>query len=296
MGNPRLRRLRKAAVGFVVVYGVIAMTLAGCADRLILYPSREAIEVPGAARLEIPGPAGPVEVWTMRSPRALSQEPEAFVLEFVGNASRAEWSVPLIAGQWGERPVEVWAVNYPGYGSSAGDAKLKSISPAGLAVFDALKVHAGARPIFVSGHSIGTAAALSVAARRRVDGLVLQNPPPLRQLIIGKFGWWNLWLAAVPVALHVPGELDSLENGRHIHAPAVFVLGDADTLVPPAYHQKVVDAFAGEKQVIHIPDGGHNDPVYGASAVRLEASLDWLWAKARTPKDASTAASVRAGK
>jgi len=44
-------------------------------------------------------------------------------------------------------------------------------------------------------------AALSVAARRPVAGLVLQNPPPLRQLIMGHYGWWNLWLVAGAVVL-----------------------------------------------------------------------------------------------
>jgi uncharacterized protein len=283
MGKPKLRRLKKSALTFLVVYGAVAMILAGCADRLILFPSREAIGVPGGKRVEVPGPQGMVEVWTMRSPGAASHEPEAFVLEFVGNASRAEWSVPMTAEAWGQRPVEVWSVNYPGYGGSAGGAKLKSISPAALAVFDALKARAGGRPIFLSGHSIGTAAALSVAARRPVSGLVLINPPPLRQLIIGAYGWWNLWLAAAPVSLQIPEDLDSMKNAGNVKAPAVFILGDLDTVVPPAYHMKVVNAFAGEKQLIHIPDGGHNDAIpSGPLARQHDNSMDWLWSKAVT--------------
>ncbi|MDB5299444.1 MAG: hypothetical protein JWO87_1107 [Phycisphaerales bacterium] len=284
MGKPNLRRLRKSALIFLVVYGAVAMILAGCADRLILFPSQDVIGVPGGKRVEVPGPQGMVEVWTMRSPGARSREPEAFVLEFVGNASRAEPCVPMTAQLWGERPVEVWTMNYPGYGGSAGGAKLKSISPAALAVFDALKARAGSRPIFLRGHSIGTTAALSVAARRQVSGLVLINPPPLRQLIMGAHGWWNLWLAAAPVSLQVPEDLDSIKNAGNVKAPAVFILGDIDTIVPPAYHMKVVNSFAGEKQVIHIPDGGHNDVVpNGPIADQVETSMDWLWSKAVTP-------------
>ena len=52
-----------------------------------------------------------------------------------------------------------------------------------------------------------------VAANRPVAAIVLQNPPPLRQLILGHYGWWNLWLIATPVALGVPSELDSLNIG-----------------------------------------------------------------------------------
>jgi pimeloyl-ACP methyl ester carboxylesterase len=282
MAKPILRRLRKSALRVLVVYGVVAMILAGCADRLILFPSREQVGVPGGKRVEVPGPQGAVvEVWTMRSAGAMSREPEAFVLEFVGNASRAEWCVPLTAQLCGQRPVEVWTVNYPGYGGSAGGAKLKSIAPAALAAFDALKARAGNRPIFLRGHSIGTTAALSVAAQRQVSGLVLINPPPLRQLILGAYGWWNLWLAAAPVSLSIPDDLDSIKNAGNVKAPALFILGDLDTVVPPAYHMKVVNAFAGEKQVIHLPDGGHNDAVpNGALADQYEKAMDWLWSKA----------------
>jgi hypothetical protein len=40
-----------------------------------------------------------------------------------------------------------------------------------------------------------------VAANRPCAGLVLTNPPPLRNMILQRFGWWNLWLLATPVAL-----------------------------------------------------------------------------------------------
>src|SRR5207244_6690041 len=108
-----------------------------------------------------------VEVWKARSAgaaRGSGAEPRAFVLEFIGNASRAEYMAAAAAEEWGERPVEVWAVNYPGYGGSPGPARLASIAPSALAAYDVLRGVAGERPIFVSGQSLGTAAALHVAA------------------------------------------------------------------------------------------------------------------------------------
>src|SRR6478736_2180132 len=64
-------------------------------------------------------------------------------------------------------------------------------------------------PIYVFGASIGSAVAMDVAANREVRGLILHNPPPLRQIILRNYGWWNLWLLAGPVALQIPRELDS---------------------------------------------------------------------------------------
>jgi hypothetical protein len=53
-----------------------------------------------------------------------------------------------------------------------------------------------------------------LAANGRLRGLFLQNPPPLAQLIRGRYGWWNLWLLAGPIAWGVPCSLDTLANAR----------------------------------------------------------------------------------
>lgn len=274
---PKTRKRRVALVLSLFAYALL-MTFGGCADFLILHPSTHRLDVPGIVRREVPvGGAEPVEVWTMRSRGAAGRAPEAFVLEFVGNASRAEGMAEMVADEWGGRPVEVWAVNYPGYGGSPGPARLKSIAPAALAAYDALRAHAGARPIFVAGQSLGTAAALHVASNRAVAGCVLWSPPPLRDMILKRFGWWNLWLVAGPVALQIPSELDSLRNARNATAPAVFIATGRDTVVPLSYQTKVFHAYAGPKRFIRLPESQHNAMLEGSSIAEYQAGLDWLW-------------------
>ena len=259
------------------VLNCVAMTLlSGCADQLILHPSREPILDTAARQLEIAGPAGRLEIWTMPWRGAIGREPEAFVLTFIGNASRAEREAEGVAWYWADRPVEVWAVNYPGYGQSEGTAKLASIAPSALAAFDAIKANAGGRPVFVGGRSIGTAAAVYVAAHRPVDGVILHSPPPLRQLIIGRFGWWNLWLAAIPISCGVPATLDSIENAKHVIAPGVFIITGADSIVPRKYQQKVSDAYAGPKEVIIVPGLDHNDHIPDSAMISVHAAMDHL--------------------
>ena len=274
---PRSRKRRVTVVVGLLGYTLL-MTFGGCADMLILHPTTDRYFVAGTTRREVPVPgAKPVEVWTMRSPGARSAEPAAYVLEFVGNASRAEGMADFVAEEWGHRPVEVWAVNYPGYGGSPGPARLAAIPPAALAAYDALKQRAGGKPIFVSGQSLGTTAALHVAANRPVAGAVLWSPPPLRDMILKRFGWWNLWLLAGPVAIQVPGQLDSLRNARKVTAPAVFVATGNDTVVPLSYQAKVSDGYAGEKRFIRLPDSEHNALLEGPSVGEYQAALDWLW-------------------
>jgi len=198
------------------------------------------------------------------------------VLRFYGNADRAERWVAAEAEMWNDRAVKVWGINYPGFGGSAGPARLKRIAPAAVTAFDALRREAGEHPIVIFGTSIGTAPALHIAAHRPVTGLILHNPPALRQLILRQYGWWNLWLLAGPVAAQIPSDLDSIINARAVHAPAIFLLAENDEIVAPRFQQMVVDAYAGEKRVIHLRGAHHNNPVEGAGLADLYNALDWL--------------------
>src|SRR2546428_5041750 len=242
----RLRPFLAIAVLYLVV-----MFFGHLPDHLILFPTRAPIDAGAAVRKTVPFQSGELEIWTAKSRRAQQQGgADIFILRFYGNADRADRWAAAEAEIWNDRAVEIWGVNYPGFGGSTGPARLSKIGPAALAAFDELKRHAADRPIVLFGTSIGATATLHIAARRPVVGLILQNPPPLREMILRRFGWWNLWLLAGPVALQIPIDLDSIRNAKAIHAPAIFVLAQKDEIVPPHFHKLVVDAYTGEKHVI----------------------------------------------
>lgn len=269
---------RRVAVGVFASYAVAVSLIMGCGltSRLLLYPPTGALaDTNGAARFTVPSREGEIEVWRARSSDA---EPEAFVLRFYGNADRADnWVGGEARGL--PFPAEMWGVNYPGFGGSGGSASLRGVAESALVAYDAMKKQAGARPILVFGTSMGTTAALHVAANREVKGLVLQNPPPLRQLIRGQYGWWNLWLLAVPIAWGVPPQLDSLENASKSRAPAVFVLSEKDEVVGHRYALAVRDAYAGPKQTLIVTGALHNDPIPADTQRALERELLAILAK-----------------
>jgi len=271
---------RLLAIGIVYF---AAMFFGHLPDHLILFPTRTPIDSGGAVRKTIPFENGQLEAWIAQSRLAQSKgTADVYVLRFYGNADRAErWPAEEVE-MWSERAVEIWGVNYPGFGGSTGPARLSKIGPGALAAFDELRRHAGDRPIVPFGTSIGATAALHVAACRPVAGLILQNPPPLREMILRRFGWWNLWLLAGPVALQIPKDLDSIASAKAIHSPAIFLLAEKDEVVPPRYHRLVVDAYNGEKRVIALPTAYHNDPIEGTMLVDLNNALGWLLAKARS--------------
>jgi pimeloyl-ACP methyl ester carboxylesterase len=262
----------------VLYFAVVALT--PLLDRLVLFPTTDYIYVGGARREPIPFEDGELDIWTAVSNLAIKrgevQEPQIYVLRFYGNADRADRWVAAEAQMWNGRAVEVWGMNYPGFGRSTGPARLSRLGPAALAAFDALKDRAGDRPIFVFGASLGTTTALHVAAHRQVAGLILHNPPALRQIILRQFGWWNLWLLAGPLAQKLPADLDSIANARAIRVPAIFLLAENDEVVAPRFQRLVVDAYAGEKRVISLIGAGHNSPIEGAGLVEFQRDLDWL--------------------
>jgi pimeloyl-ACP methyl ester carboxylesterase len=273
-----VKRRPQYFLGAVLVACILMLFCTPLPDQLILFPTTQRIDAHGAVRETIPFQNGELEIWTARSRLAQQRNRvDAYILRFYGNADRAERWVALEADAFGERAIGIWGMNYPGFGGSSGPARLKRMSPAGLAAFDVLKSKAGNHPIVVFGASIGSAVAMDVAANRSVRGLILHNPTPLRQIILRHYGWWNLWLLAGPVALQIPRELDSVANANRIHAPALFLLAENDEIVPPKFQRLVVDSFAGEKQVIILPGAHHNSPIEGAVVAEIHRAYDWLF-------------------
>ncbi|HSH39862.1 MAG TPA: alpha/beta fold hydrolase [Chthoniobacterales bacterium] len=268
---------RTLIVLMVVAAYVAAVTVVPLLDKLVVFPSVSRIDPGSATQKLIPLERGELEIWTATSAAArVKGSAASFVLRFYGNADRAERWVATEAEMFPDREVEVWGVNYPGFGGSTGPARLARIGPAVLAAFDELKRTAGERPIIVSGTSFGTIAALHVVAERDAAGVVLHNPPALREMIFKGHGWWNLWLLAGPLSWKVPTALDSLANARAANERAVFLLAENDEIVAPRFQELVVNAYAGDKRLINLGGAGHLTPLDAEALVSLRAGIDWL--------------------
>ena len=127
----------------------------------------------------------------------------------------------------------------------------------GEAAYAEIEQLADGRPIVVIGNSLGTVPALYVAARYPVAGLVLRNPPPLRQLIVGRYGWWNLWVGAWYVSRRVPAQVCSVTNARQITCPCVFICSCRDEVVPSAYQDKIFREYAGPYRLLRMQEAEH---------------------------------------
>jgi pimeloyl-ACP methyl ester carboxylesterase len=245
-------------------------------DRLVLQPTQHPIPTNEKTRRFVPCGAGQLEVWTHRVGCVGGRQPDLYVLKFPGTAGRAERSTDHPADGWPGRGVELWAVNPPGYGGSTGRASLQHLSAVARTVYQALQQDAAGRPILVTGNSLGCASALYLAATVPLAGLVLRNPPPLREVILGRHSWWNLGVGTRLLVRHVPQELACVQNARRSTAPALFISSGSDTLIPPPYQRQVVEAYAGPRRVLLLPEADHATPMTADEETQYAELLAWL--------------------
>ena len=262
------------------------------ADRMILQPSRNPVSALGKARRLIEYRHGFVEAWTQRVGTSNSEDADVFVLKFAGTDERAERTNYQPLTSWPDLKGEVWSVNPPGYGGSSGRASLRTFAAAGKAAYDEIARVAAGRPLILMGTSLGTISALYLAARFPISGMVLRNPPPLRQLIVGKHGWWNLWVGAMLVSTQVPDYLCSIRNASRCHGiPAVFVGSARDRIVPPSYQARIVKAYSGPKRIMRLRKANHSTPMNAIEQIRFRRELEWL--RARTLQAVDISATFR---
>jgi pimeloyl-ACP methyl ester carboxylesterase len=224
----------------------------------------------------LPFGRGSIEIWTRTVGATDWDDVDVFVLKFSGTAGRAERATYHPMDYWTDLRAELWSFNPPGYGGSTGTASLNTLAAAAATAYRELADIAQGRPIIVMGNSLGTVAALYLSANFPVAGLVLRNPPPVRQLIVGRHGWWNLWVASWLIAQRVPRQICSISNAARSHCPAVFLSSRRDKTVPPQFHDRIIDAYRGPHRVLELKEAEHATSLNLEEQRQYAQHLDWL--------------------
>ena len=248
---------------------LLTLLVAGCmADTILLWPPKRAATYPQLREMI---DNNSIEIF--RATSNPNYEPDAYMLCFFGNGMLADEPVAQLAFMAQPLRLELWGVNYAGYGGSKGDASLAGVARTARRAYTELAKRANGKPIIIFGTSLGTTAALHVAAHERVAQLILHNPPPLPELILRRHGWWNLFLFAVPIAFDIPDELDSIENAAKVTAPAVFISSEDDAVVPISYQERIMKAYGGDWELLVMRGAGHNSPIQDWVIERVKCVL-----------------------
>jgi pimeloyl-ACP methyl ester carboxylesterase len=254
-------------------------------DHFLLYPSRNPVPWRGSERIML---SSGTEIWIhRRKSRNTSPDEKTekiYILHFIGNAARAENDFPILLHLLPDYiEAEVWSVNYPGFGRSRGRARLDAIPGVALDAYQNLLRRVESHdsnertpPIYLSGFSLGSTAALYLATCRPARGLILHNPPPIQKIIEGEYGWWNAGVLAKVFSSRVPSELDSYKNAAESTIPALFLNSEKDEIVPLMYQKEVIARYAGKKNAILFPDAGHGSLIPYSSTPQVQEGAAWL--------------------
>lgn len=191
-------------------------------------------------------------------------------LYFHGNGGSLRYRVPRFRNLTADGSGLV-ALSYRGYGGSEG-----SPSEAGLlADADAAYAFARARhpqaKLVVWGESLGTGVAVALAARTKVDAVILEAPfTSAADIAFSAYPF-------LPVKLLMKDQFRSDERIGQVRAPILILHGMRDNIVPFAYGRALFDLASEPKRFVPLPLGEHeNLDAHGAQdAVRefLDAVL-----------------------
>jgi pimeloyl-ACP methyl ester carboxylesterase len=172
------------------------------------------------------------------------------VIYFGGNAEDVSRSLPKLVEAFPERAV--FALNYRGYGGSAGRPSEFALISDALLLFD--RVHIEHAHIVVIGRSLGSGVAVRVASERPVERLVLVTPyDSLLNIAAGQFRFFPIrWLL-----------LDKFESWRYapkVAAPIRLIAAQHDEVIPFASTKSLYAHMPQSRATLTvIPGVGHND-------------------------------------
>jgi uncharacterized protein len=253
---PKQKRWRRAVqllLTLLALYVLLALFVMLVQRRLIYFPTRCPSDV--ATRLaqeegfqEWRNKAGELIGWHLRARSPAT----GAVLIVHGNAgcafNRSYLAQPIQAAA----PVDVYVLEYPGYGCRSGAPSQRTILGATEDAFETLSHRS---PLYVVSESLGAGAAAHLAQKHgsKVAGLALFAPydklasvgqSQMPFLPVG----WLMWDRFNPS--------DSLKDYR---GPVKIVLAEADTIIPTKFGQKLYDSYSGPKSIETIRGAGHND-------------------------------------
>jgi uncharacterized protein len=252
-----------------VVYLVVLALFVVFQRRLIYYPTTLA---PGVAE-QVARDAGSVP-WRNAAGHIIGwqwpgyQSTADAVLIVHGNAGSALDRDYLAAPLRHAAAVDVFVLEYPGYGVRAG----VPTEPSLLAASDeALRLLAARRRVFLVSESLGAGAAAHLAATDpdRVSGMLLFAPYTSLVAVAQKL------LPFLPMRLLMRDRFDAAQWLGNYHGPVAVVLAGADEVIGPELGRRLYDGYAGPKRLQTIAGARHNDITSQPPAWWKDVFLFW---------------------
>jgi pimeloyl-ACP methyl ester carboxylesterase len=263
--KPSLRVLLTLAI----IYILFALVVMGLQRRLIYFPR---IIPPGlaegaAAELGfVPwrNPSGQIIGWKLPASSASAGS----VLVVHGNAGCAMDRGYIAKPIHDAVNVDVYVLEYPGYGARDGSPGKQSFFAAGTEAFELLP---DSLPKYVASESIGAGVACQLAGThpKEVAGLMLFAPYHDLASVAQRR------MPFLPAYLLLLDRFNPAEDLKNYHGPVKFVVAGADEIIPSGSGRQLFADYSGPKTLQIIPGAHHNEVAEQSPEWWKEVFLFW---------------------
>jgi pimeloyl-ACP methyl ester carboxylesterase len=236
-----------------IAYLLVVLAVLIFQRRLIYLPTKipaDVIESVAAEHGFAPwkNPAGSIIGWKM----AASGSATGSVLIVHGNAGCA------LSRDYIARPIheaaamDVYVLEYPGYGARPGSPTKASLIAAAEAAFQLLPTNS---PRYIVSESIGAGVAAELAKRHpsEIAGLALLVPYDNLASVAQKK------MPFLPAYFLLFDRFNPAECLKSYHGPVKFAIAGKDEIIGAAAGRRLYDGYAGPKEKQEFPQAGHND-------------------------------------
>jgi len=190
---------------------------------------------------------------TLRGWYLTPRAPRRHMVFFYGNGSSVVQQYVKLHWFAQTYEMDILVVDFPGYGFSDGRASVDALARASLLVYDAMarRWPGPGGPIFVYGHSMGTAFAVHVGVNRPGAAVILEAPFTSIQDLVVELSRRRPWVARLFTRITIDPVLtrwrQPVDTIKELVGPLLVIHGTDDRVVPVAQGRRMFEA-AGTRQ------------------------------------------------
>lgn len=263
----------------IIVYLLIVLAALIFQRRLIYFPTKIPADMVVQTAAEhgfVPwkNPAGQIIGWKIPA----NSSPVASVLITHGNAGCAMDRGYIAKPIHDAVNVDVYVLEYPGYGARDGSPGKQSFFAAGAEAFELLP---GSLPKYVASESIGAGAACHLAGThpKEVAGLMLFAPYHDLASVAQRR------MPFLPAYLLLLDRFKPAEDLKNYHGPVKMVVAGSDEIIPSGSGRQLFADYRGPKTLQIIP-GAHHNEIAGQSPAWWKEVFSF-WQQNRPAKSGS---------
>ena len=272
--NPWVRPIAIAGIAIVSFYGSVCAALWLGQTRIIFAPQKEITTTPANFNAKYEDVLIPVKTadgitentteniygWWLPNAKQETKSDlsdRQVILYLHGNSKNISGNAKH-ANRLMRMGFSVLLIDYRGYGKSEGGYPNESSVYTDAQTAWEYLIQKGFKPnqIMLYGHSLGGAIAIDLA---------LKHPDALGLIVDASFTSMSEMAQLdpkyriFPIDLLIHQRFDSIAKVRSLSVPVLYIHGTADEVIPAVMSQRLYDSTPNKKQIVLIPNGGHNN-------------------------------------